>query len=183
MSRMGGLKPDDTDPDNPKQHDLQEEYLRSRLDEIKTIQQISFDALKDALGRATDTQSWLIVSNKIMFWVGICLIFVAVVVGYVTDKSAYTVLFGGVGFLQIVASFFVGSMQRSQKAISDLVQVEIAYLNYFEQTTLWEQYASIKDSNGQFDTERIEKAIDKIHTCTKETIQMLQTSIEDNASQ
>jgi len=178
---MGGLD-DDTDPDTPEQHDLREEYLRNRLDEIKTIQHISFDALRDALGRATDTHSWLILSNKIMFGFGIGLIVVAVVVGYVTDKSAYTVLFGGVGFLQIVASFFVGSMQRSQKAVSDLVQVEIAYLNYFEQTTLWEQYASIKDKDGQLNTERIEKAIDKIHNCTKETIQMPQTSIEDNPS-
>jgi len=179
MSRMGGLD-DNTDPDTPQLHDLREEYLRNRLDEIKTIQHISFDALRDALGRATDTHSWLILSNKIMFWVGIGLIVVAVIGGYVTDKSAYTVLFGGVGFLQIVASLFVGSMQRSQKAVSDLVQVEIVYMNYFEQTTLWKQYAFMKNSNGQFNTERMEKAIDKIHNCTKETIKMLQTSIEEN---
>lgn len=145
--------------------------------------QIAQTALKDAIKRATETQEWIKTSNQIMFGFGIILIIIAVAVGFFTDKEVYSALFGGVGFLQIVASFFVGSMQRSQKAISDLIQVEIAYLNYFEQVTLWEQYATVLDNSGKIDRTNIEKAADKIHACAKDTLDLLQKMIEDNSSQ
>ena len=79
-----------------------------------------------------------------MFWFGICLLVAAIIVAVFTAKESYSVLFGGVGFLQIVSSFFVGSMERSQKAISDLVQVEVAYLNYFEQIALWLTFPTLQ---------------------------------------
>lgn len=179
-----GVPPDTSDLDPEKQHQIILRYILERFNSSRELQQTAQQALNDAINRAKETQCWIKTSNMIMFFFGIVLIAIAVYQGYTTDKAAYSVLFGGVGFLQIVASFFVGSMQRSQKAISDLIQVEVAYLNYFEQVTLWEQYASIKDTTtNKIDKANLEKAADKIHACAKETLELLQKEIEDAAAQ
>jgi len=174
----------DTSGLNPQdQQQILLKYIQERFESAKQLQKTAQSALDDAIKRAKETQCWIQTANQIMFWFGIALIVVAVGAGYITDKEMYSVLFGGVGFLQIVASFFVGSMQRSQKAISDLIQVEVAYLNYFEQVTLWEQYASIKDNTNKIDKINIEKAADKIHTCAKDTLEILQKVIEEKNPQ
>ena len=118
-----------------------------------------------------------------MFVFGVILIGVAVYVSYSEKNSAYSILFGGVGFLQIVASFFVGSFQRAQNAVSDLVQIEIAYLNYFEQVSLWEIYASVIDENYCIDESKVEKAARQIQICSKETIRLLQKNIEEKEAE
>ena len=183
MSKMGGIITDETGGDSDKQNKMKIQYLEARLEESKKLQETALNALNEAIRKAENTQSWILKSNKFMFGFGIFLIISAMIVEIFTDESAYSVLFGGVGFLQIIASFFVGSMQRSQKAISDLIQVEIAFLNYFEQTTLWEQYASIKDSSGEIIIENFEKANDKINSCAKETTELLQKYIEVNETE
>lgn len=158
-------------------------FIQDRFESGKVLQKTADNALADAINRAKETQSWILKSNKIMFWFGIILLLIAIGVGIFTDKEAYSVIFGGVGFLQIVSSFFVGSMERSQKAISDLVQIEIVYLNYFEQVALWENFASTMNDSNKIDKENIEKAADKIHSCAKDTLEMLRNNLDEKKSQ
>jgi hypothetical protein len=154
-------------------------FIQDRFESGKNLQKTADKALSDAINRAKETQCWILESNKIMFYFGIFLLLTAVFVAIFTEKESYSILFGGIGFLQIVSSFFVGSMERSQKAISDLIQVEVAYLNYFEQVALWENYASTINDSNKIDKSNIEKAADKIHSCAKDTLDMLQNKIEE----
>jgi hypothetical protein len=178
-TKIGGAKPDVTGLDPQKQQEIILQYIVDRFESGKKLEKTTQEALIDAINRAKNTQEWILRLNIAMFIFGILLICAAVAVSYSKDNASYSILFGGVGFLQIVASFFIGAMTRSQNAVSDLVQVEIAYLNYFEQVTLWEQYASIMDDANKIDKANIEKAADKIQTCTKETLELLQINIEE----
>jgi len=179
-NKMGGNIPNNIeklDPQDQKQVLLS--IIKERRESSKRLEDTAQNALSDAIERAKKTQNWILRLNIAMFVFGIVLIFVAVYVSYLKNDAAYGLLFGGVGFLQIVASFFIGAMTRSQNAVSNLVQVEIAYLNYFEQVTLWEQYASIMDDVNRIDKANIEKAADKIQACTKETLELLQNNVEE----
>lgn len=171
-NNIGNLNPQD-------QRQIILNFLKERRESNRRLEDTAQNALSDAIDRAKATQNWILRLNIAMFAFGIVLIFVAVCVSYLKSDAAYGLLFGSVGFLQIVASFFIGAMTRSQNAVSNLVQVEIAYFNYFEQVTLWEQYASIMDDVNRIDKANIEKAADKIQVCTKETLELLQNNVEE----
>lgn len=142
------------------------------------LEKTAMDALNDAIERAKKTQQIIVSLNIAMFFFGAFLLITAAVVGMVNGDSGYTIIFGGVGLVQIIASFFVGSMERSQNAVSNLVQIEIAYLSYFDQINLWGLYAGILDNNDKVDKANLEKAAEKIRACTKTTLELLQTNIE-----
>jgi hypothetical protein len=152
--------------------------LDNRIDDGKMMAGTAHTALKNAIKQAEDTQTCIVILNVIMFVVGIGLIGFAVYAGFEKWEASYGVLYGGVGFATLVSSFFVGSMRRSQNAVSDLVQVEITFLNYFEQTNLWEQYAATRERNVGINKENIEKAAERIDTCAKDTLELLQKYIE-----
>lgn len=183
ISKMAGNIPFNFDhlPDEEQQKIIKK-IIEDRRKSSQQLEQTAQNALNDAIERAKNTQQSILSLNIAMFYFGIFLITIAVIVGLVNGNGGYSVVFGGVGLIQVVASFFVGSMERSQKAISDLIQIEITFLNYFEQVNLWELYAGILDSKNKIDKANLEKAADKIQACTKETLELLQTNIESKNS-
>jgi hypothetical protein len=164
-------------PEEEEQRIIQK-IIEARRLSSQQLEKTAQEALNDAINRAKNTQENILSLNIAMFYFGVLLVTIAVIVGIVNGDAGYSIVFGGIGLVQIIASFFVGSMERSQKAISDLVQIEIAYLSYFEQVNLWELYAGILDINSRIDRTNLEKAAEKIQACTRETIELLQTNVE-----
>ena len=162
--------------------DEQREYFRKVLDlqlaASKDLQETAIRELKAGIKKAKTTQSVILVLNIIMFFFGMILISVAVYGGFTNMNPVYGILFGGVGFADLVATFFIGAMQRSQKSISDLVQIEIAFLNYFEQVALWEQYAAVRNEKGKVHKENLAEAATKIQASTAQTLELLQKYVE-----
>ncbi|MFA5332171.1 MAG: hypothetical protein WC342_07310 [Methanoregula sp.] len=161
-----------------EQQTYYKKILDSQIAASNDLQNLALRELKSAIRKAKITQTVILVLNVIMFFFGLILISVAVYGGFTGMSDVYALLFGGVGFADIVASFFVGAMQRSQNSVSDLVQVEIAFLNYFEQVRLWEQYASVRDDQGKIQKENLAKAAEKIQESTAQSLELLQKYIE-----
>ncbi|MCK9632041.1 MAG: hypothetical protein M0R30_10395 [Methanoregula sp.] len=179
VSKFGGNVPVNIDHLNEEErHKLILKMIEDHRKFCQQLEKTALDALNNAIDRAKKTQQIIVSLNIAMFFFGVFLLITAAVVGMVKGDGGYAIIFGGVGLVQIIASFFVGSMERSQKAISDLVQIEIAYLSYFEQVNLWELYAGILDSDHRIDQANLEKAADKIQACTKTTLELLQINIE-----
>ncbi len=184
INKMGGPSPF---PDKhlltlEEQRKYHLEILNAQLSTSKELQSLSIKELKAAIKKAKGTQSWILALNIIMFFFGIVLISVAVYAGYSNMSPMYSVLFGGIGFAELVASFFIGAMQRSQKSISDLVQIEITFLNYFEQVTLWEHYAGIRTDTGDIQKENIAEAAKKIQESTAQTLELVQKYVENTTT-
>lgn len=161
-----------------EQHDYFKKVLEYHLTASKDLQDLAIRELKGGILKAKTTQTWILALNIIMFFFGIVLISVAVYGGYTNMSPMYSVLFGGIGFAELVSSFFIGAMQRSQKSVSDLVQVEVSFLNYFEQVSLWEQYAAVRDQNGVVQKENLAEAAKKIQESTAQTLELLQKYVE-----
>lgn len=182
INKMGGNIPFNFDhlPEEEQQKIIKK-IIEDRRKSSQHLEQTAQKALDDAIERVKITQQTILSLNIAMFYFGVLLITIAVIVGLVDGNGSYSIVFGGVGLVQIIASFFVGSMERAQKAISDLIQIEVTYLNYFEQINLWELYAGILDSKNKIDKANLEKAADKLQACTKETLGLLQTNIESKS--
>jgi nitrate reductase NapE component len=161
-----------------EQHEHFKKVLDYQLATSKDLQDLALRELKEGIRKAKTTQTWILALNIIMFFFGIVLISVAVYGGYTNMSPMYSVLFGGVGFAELVASFFIGAMQRSQKSVSDLVQIEVSFLNYFEQIGLWEQYAAVRDNDGNVQKENLAEAAKKIQESTAQTLELLQKYVE-----
>jgi hypothetical protein len=99
------------------------------------------------------------------------------------NDKAYAFLFAGLGAATFVALFLTGPIEKTQSALSNLVQAEVGFMNYFEQITLWEAYAlQPKAGSPVPDLGNIEKASEVLQTRTAETLELFQKHLEPSSA-
>lgn len=162
---------------------FQEEKMKERLSaQVKRINELgeyTVEILKDTLDQAASTYKSISRMNNIMFFTGIGLFIFAAIYGAIVQDKTYTLIFGGLGGATFVALFILGPIDKTQNALSNLVQVEVAFMNYFEQITFWENFALIPEGNPPSPTkENIEKASEMLQERSQQTIVLLQEYIE-----
>jgi len=97
------------------------------------------------------------------------------------DRTAYSLMLAGLGAANFIALFLLGPIEKTQNALSNLVQVEISFMNYFEQIMFWEGYALLpKGFPPAPDPANIEKASLSLQQRSQETIELLQTYVESS---
>jgi hypothetical protein len=118
------------------------------------------------------------VMNAIMFGTGIVL-FVASAIAGIESPGATSVLLGGLGAATFVTLFLTGPLEKSQTALSNLVQVESAFMNQFEQMTFWDVYGLAPVGAPPMpDPARILKASEELETRTSHTMELLEKYVE-----
>ena len=119
--------------------------------------------------------------NQVMFWMGVGLFGFAVFYAAVFRNLDYSFAFAGLGAMSFIGFFFLGPIQKTQVALSNLIQAEIAFMNYFQQITFLSNYASLprEDAPGLLDPQRIETASALLQKRSLESVDMLQRYLED----
>jgi len=136
--------------------------------------------LKDTLENARAAYHRITLMNSIMFFTGIVLFLCAAAYGASFKDTSYTLVLAGLGAANFVALFVLGPIERTQNALSNLVQVEIAFMNYFEQITFWENYALAPKGNPPMpDPANIKEASEQLQRRSHETIALLQEFVEN----
>jgi hypothetical protein len=130
------------------------------------------EVVKKTFDRAASTYSTITWMNRIMFATGIGLfLFAAFFAAYSKESKVYSLLFGGMGATSFIALFMLGPIEKTQKALSNLVQVEVVFMNYFDQLNWWEMIASIpKGMPPGPDPEHIERASAGLQQRTLEAV-------------
>jgi hypothetical protein len=121
--------------------ELQAEFERHRLERAINLSSYNVDLFKTTLNNAAKTYRSISLMCKVTFWLGVGLVIGSAIYGAVTGKQLLAAAFGSIGAGTIFALFLLGPIKRSQTALSNLVQSEIAFMNYFEQITFWDSYA------------------------------------------
>jgi hypothetical protein len=135
--------------------------------------------LKSTLGNAALTYKIITWMNVVMFGVGIGLFVFAAFYGVFAERKVYSLVFGGLGTVSFATLFLLGPIEKSQKALSNLVQVEISFMNYFEQITFWETFALRPVGNPPMpSSENIEKASEMLQQRSKDTVDLLEKYVE-----
>jgi hypothetical protein len=170
---MGGPVP--FGPDPQFQREFFEKRMNIALDRFSELSGYTANILQQTLGTARSAYSRIVLMNTIMFITGISLfIFAALYAAFSQQQKIYSLVFGGLGVANFIALFMRDPIKRTQQALSNLVQVEIAFMNFFEQITIWDAFAQQPPIN----LASIEKASVSLQQRSREVIEMLETYIE-----
>lgn len=155
------------------------EQLNAQLERGKELGVYTVQILKDTLNTARQTYrviKWMAIA---MFTTGLMLFIAAAVVSLLTDDAKDALVFGGLGTATFVALFLTGPIERSQNALSNLVQAEILFMNFFEQITFWENFAFTQEGTPPVPNKtNIEKASNALQERTSQTSQLLRKYVE-----
>ncbi len=184
---MGGIPPTPELGLAPSVEDM--EYRRKKERErvdymMKRAQELgdyTVKVLKDTLDHATSTYKGITLMNKIMFFTGIVM-FVGGSASALLykDRTLYSLMFAGLGTVNFISLFLVGAIEKTQVALSNLVQVEVAFMTFFEQIGLWENFALIQKGTPPMpDPANIEKASMVLQQRSQEIIELLQVYVEN----
>jgi hypothetical protein len=158
----------------------QTEMLLEVMDLRKNLTAKMHEVVEQTFNRAVQTYYAITLMNKAMFITGIGLFIFSALYAVLAQEKVYSLLFGGLGVASFVTLFLLGPVERIQKALSNLVQVEIAFMSFFDQIIWWEQVASIPEQGPMKgpDRDNIEKASKGLHGSCQAIIQLLETYVE-----
>jgi hypothetical protein len=108
-----------------------------------------------------------------MFIVGI-LLFVASAVYGAIEQSPVAWLFGGLGVATFVSLFLLRPIERSQKALTNLVQVEMGFIGFNEQLSLLQEGRWRTSRAHQSDPDRLQLASQILQDRTEGSMELLQ---------
>lgn len=133
---------------------------------------------RNTFENAATTYKRVSLMSYIMFGTGIGLFIFAAIYGAFSQQLTYTFVFAGLGAVNFIALFILKPMDKSQEALSNLIQAEIAFMNHSNQLGLWNMYASPKGFPPQTDPASIREASEQLQKRTAETMELLQTYLE-----
>lgn len=155
------------------------EQLSAQVARVNQLGAYTVRVLKDTLNNARGTYQLISSMTRAMFIIGLTLFVAGAVTSMIAEEVKYALVFGGFGAVTFAALFFTGPIDKSQNALSNLVQVEILFMNYFEQITFWENYALMPEGNPPAPQKsNIDKASSSLQERTKQTAELLQRLVE-----
>jgi ABC-type multidrug transport system fused ATPase/permease subunit len=161
------------------QREKMKERFSAQVQRANDLGMYSVEILKNTLNNAAKTYKRINWMNTAMFVAGIALFLVAAIYGILSHEKIYSLVFGGLGAASFVALFLLGPIDKTQAALSNLIQAEVAFMNYFEQLGFWEMLAGTPKGNPPTpDPENIEKASVNLQMRATETVRLLQTYLE-----
>ncbi len=162
------------------QRDLLRKRMMNQIARLDDLGAYTVKILKDTLDNARSAYHRITLMNTIMFLVGLSLlIFAALYAAFSQQQKIYSLVFGGLGVANFIVLFIIKPIERTQTALSNLVQVEIAFMNFFEQITMWDAYAAPKGNPPILSPADIEKASAQLQQRSRETMDLLQRYIEE----
>lgn len=161
------------------QRDQELSRLKANVERANELGAYTVTILKTTLDNAAKTYKRITLMNSLMFSLGFGLFLLAAVYGVLADEKVYSLAFAGMGAATFVALFLTGPIEKTQVALSNLVQVEISFMNFFEQITIWETYALAPVGDPPvLDPDKIETASASLQQRSTETVALLQKHVE-----
>jgi hypothetical protein len=161
-----------------------QERLTAQVNRVNELGEYTVNILKQTLDNARSAYHIITQMNKVMFFTGIALFVGAAVYGVISKATTQPIFIASLGAANFIALFLFGPIERTQIALSNLVQVEIAFMNYFEQITFWEAYALAPHGNPPApDPDKIKEASAQLQARSQETIILLQKYVESPTTQ
>jgi hypothetical protein len=140
---------------------------------------LNIEIHRNTFTNASNTYRRISRMSEILFVTGIGLFIFAALYGAFSHQLTYTFVFAGLGAANFIALFILKPMDKSQEALSNLLQAEIAFMNHSNQLGMWNTYASLpKGIPPMPDPENIMTASHEIQKLTAETMELLQTYLE-----
>ncbi len=151
-----------------------------KQNKIELVKFILF-LVKGTLNNARRTYQLITLMNALMFSMGIGLFLFAAIYGALHQNVKLSAFFAGLGVASFVTFFILGPVNKTQDALSNLIQAEIAFMNYVDQMTILETFAFRVGDDGLASVANLEKGSALLQQRTLETADLLQTYLETRA--
>ena len=139
------------------------------------VQDLAFSTLQNTMESAKQTYGRISVMSYIIFGIGISLFIASFITGISNPKEPLvTGILGALGIANFVTYFIFRPIQNIQKALSNLLQAEIIYMNFWDQIHFWAPYG------GSNKIEITREGSERLNNLTKETLKMLQDYLESS---
>jgi hypothetical protein len=145
---------------------------------IQESQQLGIGVIKRTLRSAGLTYRVVTWMNIVMFLVGVSLFIAAAINGIASPGKGESLILGGLGVATFVSLFITRPIDKSQTALTNLVQVDIAFMNFNDQIGMWEQYSMQLMGRGRGDVNSLREASSELQRRTTETLELLQRYVE-----
>lgn len=157
------------------QQSQNEARAQSQMVRANNLADYTVEIFKNTLKISARTYQTVTIMNIVMFAMGVLLFLFAAFYGVLTHNPVATATFGTLGAATFVTLFFLGPIEKTQSALSSLIQAEIAFMSYFDQITYADTYAALRQpGSGQPCPEYITAASEMLQKRSKETIELLQ---------
>jgi hypothetical protein len=176
----GGGGPGQPPPELAKKYwEEQHRFMIRTINLRLSLTEKALDVVKKTFDRAGSTFASITWMNRIMFAVGIGLFLYAAYLATSRNAQVYSLLFGGLGAANFIALFMFKPIERTQKALANLVQVQVAFMTYFDQISWWESLAQMGINVIPPDPSKIREASEGLQQRTLETLELLQRFVEE----
>ena len=146
----------------------------------KEMGDFTLSLLKGTLNNAKLTYQLITLMNAIMFSMGVGLFLFAAIYGALSHNLIFTAAFAGLGAASFITLFMLGPIDKTQDALSNLIQAEVTFMNFYDQMCLLEAYAQCPAPGTNVPcVPNIERASALLQQRTQETLDLLQTYLEN----
>lgn len=158
---------------------LSREQATTAVARVRELSSYTVGLFRKTLDNAEKTYRRITMMNTAMFALGLGLVVAAAVYGAITQEALLSFVFGGLGFATVIALFLTGPISKTQTALSNLVQIEISFMNFFEQITFWDHYVQIPSGEPpQLDPAKFREASETLQQRAEGTVRLIQKYME-----
>jgi hypothetical protein len=137
------------------------------------VQLFAFNTFKNNVSIAEENYGKILFMSYIIFAVGISMFLFTSISSLVKGLELYSIAFGSLGIASFVSFFIFSPVSKVQSALSNLLQAEILYMNFWDQIHFWAPLAMQPDI-------AVKKAgSEGLHKATEKTVKLLQGYLED----
>jgi hypothetical protein len=166
---------------NNNNNNMQQQQIAMKT--ANAFADLNIDIHRGTFENASNTYKRISRMSEIMFVTGIGLFIFAALYGAFEQQLTYTFVFAGIGAANFIALFILRPMDKSQEALSNLLQAEIAFMNHSNQLSMWGAYAYMPRGFPPLpDPANIKTASQETQRLTAETMELLQTYLENPVS-
>jgi ABC-type multidrug transport system fused ATPase/permease subunit len=158
--------------------EAQRRFANENAERMIEFSRFTTDLFQRTLKNAANTYRLVTWMSVAMFVVGIGLFVAAVVYAVAADEAkGYAALFGGLGTTTFVAIFILKPIEGAQTALSNLIQAEVGFMNFFEQIRMWTSYP-YEGQPPQLSHEKLGVASERLQQRAGETMSLLEQYLE-----
>jgi hypothetical protein len=163
--------------ENEKNEDYNTKFIKQVEHISENVTKYSIDVLKMSIGSSKKAFDRISLMFYIIFAVGITLFILSAISGLLGDRSYESAIFGTLGLINFVVFFIFGPSSNVQRALSNLLQAEIIFINFWDQLHFWVPYGLSKDKHEK------EMGSAKLQELTEKILKMLESYLEKGGSQ
>ena len=137
------------------------------------VQEIFVNLLDSSFNDSRNTFKKILRMSYIVFGTGIILFFLAVVFSLIEGKEMFSIAFGAFGAINFIAFFIFRPINQVQYALSNLLQAETIFINFWDQVHFWADFGTSEEITKK------QEASKNLHEMTLKTVSMFQDYLEE----